>query len=490
MRTASGRFSVHGLDGLAGDLLWDGKQSEFTAYAEDETYRVFAGEPTIHGVLNDMTKVSLLECVQLSLTRTMRPEGQRQAMRFFPNFIVEGRHHVDAQSAKIRCIRFFIEDAADIFCDYGSFGSTIRAKGLWEQLVKDSPGEYCEPGEMPVVFFYSGRDEIIRIETSGFAVSAHHNVHWSPPSPSGLRLDNDISTTLDFNEPQSFADAIGHAISVVNLLSICAGRAQNWKAVEIDLEGTGFEPLRVTWNHAPQRVSNRHDDRRPHFRDLPLNPVNRPEEFKRVVTGWVSAYERDLSAWVRFSEGFALGSRYTIDRLVGAANIFDLLSITAAAELPSEFEEAKKVARAAFKKLPDSELRRNALDSIARIGKHPLTAKALKRAQVVLDASGGTFPELERVIKYAIRCRNYFVHGSGSPPVDIYKHRGAHSFLTDALEFVFVASHFIESGWDVLAFCRLGGTVSHPFQEFVYHYRDGLAELNAAMAMSPAPMKS
>lgn len=69
------------------------------------------------------------------------------------------------------------------------------------------------------------------------------------------------------------------------------------------------------------------------------------------------------------------------------------------------------------------------------------------------------------MIDEAVDCRNYFVHGSKAK-MDYSDEFDQVIFFTEALEFIFAASDFIECGWNIDEWSKQNSTVSHPFDRF------------------------
>ncbi len=106
--------------------------------------------------------------------------------------------------------------------------------------------------------------------------------------------------------------------------------------------------------------------------------------------------------------------------------------------------------------------------------------KAALRASIVRAASESRFPDLQLVVSTAIKCRNYFVHGS-SGDFEYSKVESSTLFLTDALEFVFAASDLIDSGWNMEHWLSRPVGWGHPLARFRDGYDHGLAVLKAAL---------
>lgn len=209
----------------------------------------------------------------------------------------------------------------------------------------------------------------------------------------------------------------------------------------------------------------------------------KPDEFTTVLKGWLERNDPWRNARIRFSTAFAYQNRYGIDRIVGGANMFDILPFSACPEavtLPSDLERAKSEACKAFRALPSSLERDSILNALGRMGSATLKRKVRGRAQLITNIVNDRFPELEMVVDQAVDCRNYYVHGS-IKRFDYGKNFNQVQFLTDTLEFVFAASDFVESGWDIAAWTKEGSTCSHPFGEYRVNYSYELSELKKVL---------
>ena len=216
---------------------------------------------------------------------------------------------------------------------------------------------------------------------------------------------------------------------------------------------------------------------------MPLDPVRRPEEFGTVLTAWLARDTERRDARLRADAAYTLANFYSPDRLVGAANAFDLLSDEAVprkTELPPAVAEAKCQCQAIVRKLDASEARSSLLNAIGRLGQATLKQKVRHRANFVTTAAGpGYFADLPLVCDRAVECRNHFVHCS---PVKFDVTSGAIlQFLTDTLEFVFCASEYVELGWNLLRMLKAGSSMTHPFGTYSVMYELNLQSLRASL---------
>lgn len=85
----------------------------------------------------------------------------------------------------------------------------------------------------------------------------------------------------------------------------------------------------MTSTHSVRSRDDDSGERAPHPADLPIQAARTPEYFASVLTAWVARDHDWRNARFCFSTAFALQHQFTIDRLVGAANMFDILPASA-----------------------------------------------------------------------------------------------------------------------------------------------------------------
>ena len=288
-------------------------------------------------------------------------------------------------------------------------------------------------------------------------------------------------------EPIVFNEAIRRVSIVRDYLGLLVGRQQNIEVLKLNVrnESESSSVLDVYWSIAPKRDVSKDDDLGPQSHDVLLNAILDPEIFSRVTQCWMERDRTWHDARDRFFSCFANQGHYDIDRLIGAANMFDILPSSAIPEdhsVPPEIEDAKKAAKEIFAKLPDSAERHSILSELGRIGKRKLKHKIRHRARKITDSEPNRFPDLTLVTDEAVNCRNHYVHG-GDAKIDY----GANffetfAFFTDTLEFVFAASDLMEAGWNMKAWAAKGSSLSHPFSRYCYGYKQSLQRLKALLS--------
>jgi len=275
-------------------------------------------------------------------------------------------------------------------------------------------------------------------------------------------------------------------MTVVRFLTLLAGRKQGIKSVYLDLAAEPDQlraPLHLSWSFAPQGYKKKDKTvEAPHPSDIPLDAVRRPDEFTTALKDWVARDSTWRIARARYNECLRKGNLYNTDRLIAAANMFDLLpkeAVPIAPEMPAELVEAQTQCRTIFKNLRGIE-RESVMNALGRMGKPSLTKKVLHRVNIVARHLGHKFPELELVAKTAVQCRNHFVHGD-SGDFNYVAIVPLMSFLTDALEFTFAASDLIEARWDANSWSSNHYGGGHNFTRFRMAYNESLATLKTAL---------
>jgi hypothetical protein len=148
-------------------------------------------------------------------------------------------------------------------------------------------------------------------------------------------------------------------------------------------------------------------------------------------------------------------------------------------ELAEDLLEAKAKAKALFKELPESEEKTSVLQALGRLGTLTLRRKIAHRAAIVNGRIAPKLQHLDLVVSEAVNMRNHYVHGS---PLSFDREvfPGAGSFLTEALEFLFIVSDLIDAGWNVQEWYIRVTSRSHPLKALVKDWDEEASRLWAA----------
>jgi hypothetical protein len=263
------------------------------------------------------------------------------------------------------------------------------------------------------------------------------------------------------------------------------GRPQNIIDLKFRVQSSDNEYafLDAYWCMPPSRRTE-HVRRDPHPVDNLVDAASAPQAFGELLRRWLERLPRWLESRSQFNSVFELQNFYTIDRLVAAANMFDILPkevFPPQSPLSEKLLDAREKARALFRALELSPEREGVLNDLGRLGRRNLKRKVRDRALVILSTIGEKFPDLELVLELAVECRNRFVHGTDARLTHEQNHQFT-PFFTDALQFVFAASDLVDCGWDLKLWADSSTVAAHPFAHFRIYYQQNLASLREALS--------
>lgn len=443
--------------------------------------------PWLPVVLPDGTMLTFVDNVLTSLTTRRTDEGLPHAAHFLPHYVIVGRQQID-DTVLLSDFQFRCDDAPNIFYDFDAFSIALDSDSHAQAIFAAQESRInrkIKSGDHPVLAYFTGKSEIFSIDTVLGQMSASHSPTYSMGGPRGVSIDNRIFLRIVPPAPVGFHKAIELMMPVLRFFLIVAGRRQEILDFYIrPREVTNVPPLEVYWCREP--VPRPLDSDSPSPGDIPVNGGINPDLFARVLAGWLYNDDARRDARLRFSQVFARGNRYDEDRIVGAANMFDLLPPGAAPQtdqIAGPLKKARDSARHLFKALPESAERSSLLQALGRLGQPSLKQKVRHRAQILLAASSGRFPDLDVVLDEAVNCRNHFVHGGTTDPGLADSFRNQVPFFVDSLEFVFATSEFLEVGWKFDEWVGRGTSMTHPWGAYCVSYGDRLAILKNHSAL-------
>lgn len=485
----SGKFAVDGKD-IDGELTFAGQDTELLLYHPEFFNPERMDDHCIHGALRDLTRVSLFGCIGPSASGSSWSQhlGSYKSASLGAHFILHGRRHLSPTDQLIERLHFVLKDGSVVFQDYQTFARALRVTPeLLRPIVRETEKvikRRIPIGKHPQIAYFTGRFEIFKAKTVIGKISAHHLPSLGSGGPEGVGFKNRIGLEIAFPEPLTFDDAIKALFKVLPLFEIIAGRRQEVETLSLRLKGKDrfLSTLDVYWCHPPRRKSG--GGRNPMSIDMPIDVAREPKAFAQVLTNWLERHEDWRAARGRFSKSFSQENSFDANRLIGSANMFDLLPSSAVPKkvtLAKDLRDAQDASRDLFKALPDSIEKESVLNALGRVGHATLKRKVRHRAAAVVTAFGSTLPNLLDVLDMAVDARNHFVHGSESK-IDYVGHFFATvGFFTLTLEFVFVVSDLLEAGWDVQAWRKKGSTLSHPLKRFIHEYPESLKELRGLL---------
>ncbi|SDY67570.1 hypothetical protein SAMN04515617_11910 [Collimonas sp. OK242] len=483
---SAGNFTIPNEQKVFGNLHLNGRSTVLHLQPKAELSPLDENS-VINGELGDLRKVSCLQCVVGSTGGGFRGDaGQYHYADIFPHFVTIGDQHLKPDAHSIKAAHFTTNDVPLIFNDFGAFGHFTDSNSLVKSFVKENrPTHEIALGDSPEIFYFSGKDEVIAVDTPIGQFRVSHRPSYRTGGSNGSLVKNSMIVTLEYSEPVVLGVCIERLMSIHRFLSLMAGRKQSIESVSLELVGHSVSKpslLELHWSFAPKRPKK--DDNVPRIGDIPLDAVRRPEEFKVVLKNWLSREAEWRTARIRYAGCMGKGNSYSIDRIVAAANMFDILpqdAMPSASPLSDELIKAQKDCREILKRLAVGVERDSILGALGRMNQPSLTKKVLHRVDMVNVHLASQFPELASVATTAVKIRNFFVHGS-SGGFDPEKLEPLLPFLTNTLEFIFAASDLINAGWDAPAWGKRHHSRGHNFISFRWGYENHLALLKKALS--------
>jgi ApeA N-terminal domain 1 len=488
----AGKFKISADKEIYGELTFAGRNT--TLIISDDNFLCLEQyNKCIQGTLNDLTKLTLLNCVSGGERDGLGENGGSHYANIFPDFII-GRCHINPDENIVTAIEFVIDDASTLFPDYTTFGRVIDASPYIEEIVRANDSQIglkfnIPIGSHPQILYFTGKHEIFTANTLFGEVSASHCPTCGDSGDSnGVQIKNTIFVSVVFAEAINFEECIARTLTLLEYLGVLVGRSQNLLRHRISLEPKGECPvfLDVYWSRPPKRRSVE-NGQLPHYTDILLNAVHEPRVFSQVLKNWLMRDQCWQDARQRFFNSFSQQESYPIDRLIGAANMFDILpscAVPPKVELTDKLESAKADCRKIFKQLPKSIERESVLLALGHVGKSSLKHKIRHRAKFLLDVAGDNFPDLFTVTDEAVKCRNHYVHGNSKTSFDYNKEFDIVIFFTNTLEFIFAMSDLIEAEWDFKAWIHRSSCWSHPFRYYRTRYDENLQYLQSLLKQS------
>ncbi len=485
----AGHLSIAGADSLVkliGKSFWAKPETQYS---------------DIHGMLGDGRKASLLDCVFAGQTQHRFDENAQFESTFFPNYVVVGEEFIRSNESVIRAVRYHFKNIASLLSGHKTFQSLDPDPDYVRRLLEEDHKRSVkiaekhgwskrpfepEIGEHPHLLYFSGVWEIIAADTKLGRISLTNRTSHGMGTAAGIGIDNKVTANIEFVEPKTLEAAVRALCTLHGLFELSLGRRQRYRWIELELthrtkgeEHNLHQTARLYWSLCNERVD---DDSKTHRVDVLLAPDRRPGEFATVAAGWMDGVATMGDPRERFATAFF--GRYGINRIVGAANMFDLLPESHApkkkdpdALLRAAVEQCREI----FKTLPDSFAKQSVFSALGRVGTASLRDKVYHQADKVIAPVGYKFPDLHLPCKHAVMARNHYVHGSQAS-FDYQEHFTEFAFITDTLEFVFAASDLLDLGWDLESWIGEARGMSHPFSAYIINYPENMRRLKALVS--------
>ena len=329
-----GRFDIGEGRSVLGELSISG--TETSLYLHDSDFFHIKDERAncIRGTFHDRTKVTLLaNSIRSSLGSATRNNESFHFAELVPSYVVSGDRHLSADEPEITKVTFHVDDAEDIFYDFDAMGHVIDPRTLIAAVVAANEkviDRKIPIGPSPDIAYFAGRTELAKVQTViGYIRVFHQPMPSHPLATREVGIRNQTLVEITFPEPRFLPDALDTVLSLLRFLSLLGGRPQNLDYIWLDtIDSDKSPPLDLYWTHPPRRPA-RWEQRSPHPVEILIPAIDKADEFAEVLRNWMAADAARLDARVRFATCFDQQRSFSIDRIVGAANMFDILPVAA-----------------------------------------------------------------------------------------------------------------------------------------------------------------
>ncbi|SED25334.1 hypothetical protein [Bradyrhizobium erythrophlei] len=491
-------FTVQGTD-HAGALTFDGQNTKLDIFSDEFLHLKDDEMNCVRGVSKEGVSISAINCVPLVLSGSASYHGrERRYLTLSPNYVVLGPCYIDSSEPVIASIAFTFSQANHLFYDWGTFGHirseqklTFGQRRALLRGVRNRPKHRRRGGHLDLYYRWD-RGPIIEAACALGTITAWNATRERNPSPEGLDVENRTRVTVQFSQPLILSEALRVRHLLMVLMELLAQGRQN--VTDIRLQHTGLTEGAHLDFFAMSEEHKEVEELMP--TDALINGGLHEEEFTRVLIAWMDSTAERGAARRRFIDNFRRGRSFNTDRLVGAANAFDILPATDFAKqgaLPPEVgsllagfekeikEKAKSIAAV-------KEYRERLLNNLGLVRGLNLRSKVLQRWSSVPSCITTRLPGMPEAIAHSVRARNFFVHGTSinMTTEDLYS---LAPFFTDTLEFVFGVSELCLCGWDADRWIKEGYHASR-YKWYISNFPDHLKRLEVAIAKGKPPVES
>jgi len=481
-----GAFDLPSGETVLGQLTLRGPATLLNLHSEMYFSRVEPGS-CVKGSAQTGECLTLIDCRSAGTGRTSFEHAPtRYHADVFPHFVAVGRYLFQPRAPYITAAHFTATDLNVLFNDYDAFGSLIDARPVMDAVLQERRGmRPVQSGDQPQVCYFTGKTNIVRTSTVLGTISVGHYPTHTMGGSRGVSIKNRIFVSIEPREAITFDDAMTCIDEIGCFLSIAAGRNQGIDRISLTTThkiGDYPEPIAIHPSY-PWKAADKIEHHTPHSADVPLDPIDNYAEFDQVFRDWLSRQPGWRAARLRYLGCMRKGNHYDVERLVAAANMFDILppeAVPPDGGLPIDLATTRDECVISLSKHVPSADRDAALSALGRLGKSSLPKKVAFRAAIVEKVFAGRFPDLQFIASVAVKCRNFLVHG-GQSDLEFSKLEHLLPFLTDTLEFVFAASDFIEAGWDASRWNSSSHSWGHTFARYCDQYQFASVDLRSTM---------
>lgn len=424
------------------------KSSSFNCWSPE--FFLIERDSDIYGKSHTGQPISLLNCYSPRQTQHQGGEGLNCSCDLFSHTMILGDEHVFPEKTLFDSISLTVGNPLKLLRDTESFGYVHSPKeALINALNEQEFTPHFDLENRPAIAYFNGDFEIFSQYTKLGHVTASNSISYRMfGSAEGVQLKNKIVITIDFSVPCKLDDAFKSASLLSFFLRFISGQGLYFKDIELKKLGDKHFEYKVHHSHHNWGEEKDFDS---YYSDPLVNVVN--ENFGSILKQWFDREERENVRLCFYNTFFS--DTYSSQRLISAANMFDIFPQTTeglkkqlSPNTQAQIKSLKLRISTDFKSLP--EIKNSLFQSIGFLDRKSLKDRILERVNIIRPKLVGHMRavDFEFVVKYGVKCRNYFVHGSIDKNLSPEQCFQFQSFFIDVFEYIYAVSELIECGWN------------------------------------------
>lgn len=305
-------------------VLSDTNKYEFNCWSSE--FFFVESRSNIYGRTQDNRTLSLLNCLS-NESQCFSAESVTYSNTIQPHIALTGKSRVDPDNDKFCSISLVVGNSHALLSGFTSFGYiNLPDDGLINQLNAQEHAPSFSAEHNPILAYFNGNFDIFSQDTELGVIAASNYISTGGGFNSdGVSIRNKVILKVNFHTRKTLSEALNIAHRVSLLLRFIAGENVFFKDISVsDGSDNDFQILYNTYSWGEVLDSTKSGN--------PLIDIS-SENFPQLLGSWFSHVDRDIVRY-SFYDGFLKGRSYSSDRLINAANMFDIF--------PSSKENSKK----------------------------------------------------------------------------------------------------------------------------------------------------
>jgi hypothetical protein len=315
-----------------GKLKINGKHTRLSLFSSNPLIGKPEDSALIYGVLNDLTQVSLIDCIQQKVgTKHSRHSGADLTVEYqdvFPHCIALGQRRFNPKVEKIHRILLRTDQLSKILIDKDITGSAFSiSENVAGQIIRNhfaSAQINVASIKNPTIYYDSGLDSISLVQTGKLRLSI--SIWRRAQKVSGF-LGPKLEPWLivEPSEPLTLSEAKSALLKIMLFLDLVSNSQNKVKAIKIDVDRSDPVNGMLDLVFSYRFLGSPKQRRRNAFLDeMPINYSTENADFERVFVNWSRFHSERESSRLRIASSLR-SNLFSINRLIASANAFDLL---------------------------------------------------------------------------------------------------------------------------------------------------------------------